>query len=751
MRFVYMLPTLETARQNETNSICQIVVQLAKHLPAHGYTLTDDPTKADLVAGHAGQMGEDARVDVAHCHGLYPSAHRGAGKIWDAINANVITALRTAREITVPSEWVADILRRDMGISPHVIGWAIEPSEWHAGENGGYVLWAKTRHDMVCDPTPLLKLAELRPDMQFVTTFGRGGANVKTTGVMSFQDMKGYVQNAAVYLATVHETFGIQTLEAMASGVPVLGYDYGGTSQIVTHGVDGYLVQPGDVEGLAAGLDYCLKYRDILGANAKRRAKDFTWDNVAAQFAAVYDKALESRNIVKCSVVIPYYNYGAYINEAVKSVVFQETNFTYEIIIVDDGSGIDHAEIASDTHAKWETQRRLRLLRKSNGGVASARNYGIQRANGEYIVCLDADDVLGSPDFLQTVVDALESDPTLGIAYTGLTLMTEDGTPAPTPHSFPPEFNFDDMANGRNCVPTCNAFRKEAWRRAGGYRKYLEPAEDANLWLRITALGYGAKKVTEAGMFHYRLHPNSLSSTVRTGGRKEPKWNDFAWVKDNQRPFAAPPVAKRVANPVRNYDRAQLAILIEVQDVSYYELQRLLDSIEAQSFRFWECWLVTRDDDIPLLGYAWVKQCRFEDAIQRIKTPLLMVIDSTEALPNDYISKALKAYQRTGERQLNSQAILTRTAEWFHPHEPLEPYAVIDSESLIDMLRVQYIGDSGMVIGLATHTVYGRRKTGDFFYVWTDDAQVMPDVFKPATQLAGIRKTPVPPKPKRVK
>lgn len=301
MRSVYMLPTLETARQNTTNSICQIVVQLAKHLPAHGYTLTDDPTKADLVAGHAGQMGEDARVDVAHCHGLYPSAHRGAGKIWDAINANVITALRTAREITVPSEWVADILRRDMGISPHVIGWAIEPSEWHAGENGGYVLWAKTRHDMVCDPTPLLKLAELRPDMQFVTTFGRGGANVKTTGVMSFQDMKGYVQNAAVYLATTRETWGIGTLEAKICGVPILGFDWCATSDLVRHGVDGYLVQPHDYDGLAEGLDYCLKYRDLLGKNARDHSGRFTWDKTAKSFADVYDKVLtqtERPNII---------------------------------------------------------------------------------------------------------------------------------------------------------------------------------------------------------------------------------------------------------------------------------------------------------------------------------------------------------------------------------------------------------------------------------------------------------------------
>lgn len=750
MRKVYMLPTLETSRQNTTNSIHQIVLHLAKHLPAFGYELTDNPAEADLIAGHAGQMGQDARVDVAHCHGLYPTAHHGVSKLWDAMNANVITSLRTAKQITVPSEWVADILRRDMGINPHVIGWGIEPDEWSAGENHGYVLWNKTRADAVCDPTPLVKLAEASPNVGFVTTFGKGTPNIKTTGIVPFAQMKEYIQHAAVYLATTKETFGIGTLEAMACGVPVLGFRHGSTTDIVQHGVTGYLIEPHDFDGLVEGLAYCLKYRTTLGANARKVALEYSFQRVAERFANVYDDALEPRKGVKVSVVIPCYNYGKWVADAMNSVYKQSANFDFEIVVVDDGSTDDPGSIVrqvADEHyltATW-------LFSKENGGVASARNHGIERAMGEYIVCLDADDIIGSPHFLQTLADALDADPTLGIAYTGLTLMHEDGRLYEGVHSFPGSFNFDEQVAGRNQVPTCCMFRKQAWRRAGGYRKALEPAEDANLWLRMTSLGYGARQVSEEGMFHYRLHPNSLSSTIRAQKAREPKWNDFPWVKDGLRPFAAPPTKGRLANPVRNYDRPQVTFIIEVQDVSAADLERCLDSIEAQTFRFWECIIASREGYIPLCGHAWVKQHKFEDVIKRVNAPLVAVIEHPDKFAPDFLSKGLKHFQRTGEQYEEGGALLLRTSVWFNSHEPVEPFAVVHADTLSDMLRVEYKGVPNVVIGSATKQNYGYHREGDFLYVWTKDAQAMTEVLKPAIALMGIPKTPAPPKPKRLK
>jgi hypothetical protein len=269
------------------------VTRLETALPKYGYRLTEDAGEAVLTACHAGQCGNGAYADIAHCHGLYPTA-TGRCEQWQwAANIGVIQSLRAAKEITVPSEWVADIIRRDMNVDPHVIGWGVDASEWTAQtEHGNYVLWNKTRADAVCDPQPMIELASKANDVRFLTTFGIGTPNIKTIGRVSFDEMKAYVQNATVYLATTKETFGIGTLEAMTCGIPILGYRHGATPDIVRHGVDGILVEVGDIKGLLDGLRYCIQHRAILGANARKRALSYTWDKVAEQFAAVYDKAL---------------------------------------------------------------------------------------------------------------------------------------------------------------------------------------------------------------------------------------------------------------------------------------------------------------------------------------------------------------------------------------------------------------------------------------------------------------------------
>ncbi len=86
------------------------------------------------------------------------------------------------------------------------------------------------------------------------------------------------------------------------------------------------------------------------------------------------------------SVVVPLYNKGEEILKTLDTV-FSQTVSDYEIIVVDDGSTDDGA-------AKVERLRdsRIRLIRKGNGGVSTARNSGIQAAQSDFIAFLDADD-----------------------------------------------------------------------------------------------------------------------------------------------------------------------------------------------------------------------------------------------------------------------------------------------------------------------------------------------------------------------
>lgn len=606
---VFMLPTPEEASNDTTNAINQIVLRLKDHLPKYGVEIVNNRADAALIAGHAGQT-DGTRVDVAHTHGLYPTADATLTDGWHwAANKHVIDNLIGAKLITVPSQWVADILRRDMHVDPLVIGWAIDPAEWEPGTNEGYVLWNKTRPDGVCNPKPMIELAARAPEQLFLTTFGEGTPNIKAVGRVPFQTMRDMVRRAAVYLATTKETFGIGTLEAMAAGVPVLGFNHGGTADIVQHGVTGFLVSPGDYDGLRAGLDYCLEHREVLGENARRVARGYSWDSVARQFAELYKRAALPHINPKVSVVIPCYNYARYVDEAITSVAEQHS-VIFELIIVNDGStdeSIDVIEEAIERVGGATCVAPVYVFNIPNGGVAAARNYGIERARGEYIVCLDADDKLGSPLFLKTLADALDADRAVGMAFTAIRVMDADGNPG-NMVDWPRGYDYDRQVDGHNQVPTCCMFRREAWERAGGYRGKYTPAEDAELWLRIGALGYKGKQVNQEGWFIYRLHSNSLSSVIRTGQRKEPDWRgDKSWIASGRRPFAADGRV-RFSWAVRNYDTPKVSVVVPVGPYHTELFRDAVDSIDAQTEPFWELILINDSGaELNLRGMPYVR------------------------------------------------------------------------------------------------------------------------------------------------
>ena len=98
------------------------------------------------------------------------------------------------------------------------------------------------------------------------------------------------------------------------------------------------------------------------------------------------------------SVIIPAYNYEVYVGIAIKSVIAQ-SYLNIEIIVVDDGSTDRTSEIVRSFG------NRVRYVRKSNGGLSSARNYGISRSKGEFLLFLDADDEL-EPEAIERMYDA---------------------------------------------------------------------------------------------------------------------------------------------------------------------------------------------------------------------------------------------------------------------------------------------------------------------------------------------------------
>lgn len=108
---------------------------------------------------------------------------------------------------------------------------------------------------------------------------------------------------------------------------------------------------------------------------------------------------------MKISVVVPIYNVEKYIERCLDSILAQ-TYSDFELILVDDGSPDKSGDIAEE-YAKKDT--RVKALHKPNGGLSSARNYGIVRASGEYICFVDSDDWV-EPTYLEELSGLLEKN-----------------------------------------------------------------------------------------------------------------------------------------------------------------------------------------------------------------------------------------------------------------------------------------------------------------------------------------------------
>ena len=202
----------------------------------------------------------------------------------------------------------------------------------------------------------------------------------------------------------------------------------------------------------------------------------------------------------KVSVVIPCYNLGQYLDEAVDSVLGQSFQ-DHEILVVNDGSTDPF------TQARVEAQRQkpgVQVYTTDNQGLAATRNFGIERAAGNYICCLDADDRYHR-QFLAACVPLLDQDQEqhLGFVTTMVKVFGEE-------NAYWPCADFDPAALlVENNVHVASLFRKSCWQKVGGYDLALAGFQDWNFWIAIVAQGFRWARVKRP-LFHYRVRSGSM-------------------------------------------------------------------------------------------------------------------------------------------------------------------------------------------------------------------------------------------------
>ena len=204
----------------------------------------------------------------------------------------------------------------------------------------------------------------------------------------------------------------------------------------------------------------------------------------------------------KVSIIIPCYNHGRYLEEAVNSCLAQ-TYDNIEIIVVNDGSTDEYTTTLLQNYHRPKTK----VITTVNQGLAATRNTGIQHAAGEYILPLDADDKI-APAYIEKAVQIMQNDPSVGIVYcNGEFFGVKQG-----PWKLK-DYNFPDILNG-NCIFCSAVFRKSDWKKVGGYKTAMIYGwEDYEFWLSLIETGVGVYKIPET-LFYYRQHSVSMSTKI---------------------------------------------------------------------------------------------------------------------------------------------------------------------------------------------------------------------------------------------
>mgnify|MGYP003426240679 CR=1 FL=1 len=218
---------------------------------------------------------------------------------------------------------------------------------------------------------------------------------------------------------------------------------------------------------------------------------------------------------VLVSIVIPVYNTKAeFIKECIESIV--DIKYPHEIIVVDDGS---YEKDTLEFLEEIKEYKNTRLLRKVNGGLSSARNFGINEAKGKYILPLDSDDKLIPKNFVKGL-EIMIKEKKIDIIYADFQNFGDKNT-----YNKSGEFSRMKLAISGNYLSAVILFKKDVWVKIGGYDITFNSIEDWDFSSRAAVFGFNFAYIA-APLFMYRrifngksLSQNDLSSYLENKNR----------------------------------------------------------------------------------------------------------------------------------------------------------------------------------------------------------------------------------------
>ena len=206
------------------------------------------------------------------------------------------------------------------------------------------------------------------------------------------------------------------------------------------------------------------------------------------------------------SVIIPTFDRGHMVGEAVASALAQET-VALEVIVVDDGSSDDSASLLASFGSA------IRAVFQAHAGVSAARNNGIRAARGEWLAFLDSDD-LWLPRKLPAQLEFFDKQPGFKICQTEETWIRSGRKLNPKKyHKKPQGYCFPQLLERCLISPSAVVIHRDVFAEVGLFDESLPACEDYDMWLRI-GCRYPIGLVEEPLTIKRGGHPDQLSNTV---------------------------------------------------------------------------------------------------------------------------------------------------------------------------------------------------------------------------------------------
>jgi hypothetical protein len=323
------------------------------------------------------------------------------------------------------------------------------------------------------------------------------------------------------------ENFPNVCMEAMAQRAVVVGSSDGGMSQMIEHGRTGFLAPGGDVGALARELERALalsdEQRSAMGEAARASILSLCdptsviaqTQELLSKARSQADDAIESsqrawagarsttrKNTPLVSIIVPFYNLGAYLPETIASVD-RQTFRDFELIIVNDGSTED---ASLDALEPLRTRDDLRIIDQPNRGLSNARNVAVDASRGRWVLPLDADDILHDTA-LERLVEARVRCPWASCSTCLARYFTDD--PKEVRGGWIP-FGLDrDVLTIRNCGGTPLSLLDRDFLARTRYDEWLTAYEDWDVYCTLAEQGAKGVVVPEF-LFCYRVRPQSM-------------------------------------------------------------------------------------------------------------------------------------------------------------------------------------------------------------------------------------------------